>query len=238
MKRFFCFLSSFVIAFSCLCFSVSAKQKVIGYYPTEAAYNAGALYHSFLSDGFEIGKCVYDIENDTRVKNGLFVRDSEGYYRLSESYSQNFAYFSAFVKGYSCPFYYLEFDLTPNGFLQLYSNARNNYSYDPSYASNYLNCRFGGPSSAFSLNLNGSYPRLYLSKSSYTSVNYGVKYLRIYEVNVSGTAGIEKTGDAFGFMFNGLNNVIGYVWSHPVLMLGIALFACGCAFGIYFKLRN
>ena len=226
MKKIICILSSFVIAFSCLCFSVSAEQKVIGYYTSEAAYNAGALYHSFLPDGYEIGKCVYDLKDDIRVKNGLFVLDSDGFYRLSESHSLNSAYFSSFVNGFSCPFYYLEFEITPNGCLAIYSNVSDNYSYNPNLASNYLNIRYGCPSSAFTCNLDGKYPRLYLSKSSFTNVDYGIKYLRIYEVNVSGTAGIDKTVQAFGFMFNGINDVISYVWAHPVLMLGIVLFVC------------
>lgn len=218
LKRFLCIFCSAVIVFSFFCFSVAAEEPPKGY---------------------EIGECVFDDDDFksfmeayiAKYPNKGIIVDEDGYYTISDDYPNVTVNLKGFLPNANSKFYYVEFVLGSADCLQLKQTPElypdltgNKYPY------------YSGSGSAFTT-YDSSIPKITLNPSSYRP-GYKVKTIRFYELNISGSAGLKNVGTSFGFMVNGIGNVIKGVFENSVLMLGIALFCCGCAVAVYYRLRS
>lgn len=222
MKRFLCVFSSFVIALTCFGFSVSAVEPPKGY---------------------EIGECVFDDEDFksfmdsymTKYPNKGITVDEDGFYYIPDEYSSQSASLRGFLTNPESEYYYVEYIVGSGVCLTLMHSP-----FIDSSLSGFKVRHFSGSGNGFTYYDSSSLPTAPVIKLNASSIveGYKVKTIRFYALNLSGTKGLKNVGSSFGFMLGGVRDFITIVSGYPVLLLGIALFCCGCAVSVYYRLRS
>lgn len=218
LKKVLCVLSSFVIAFGCFCLPVSAQT------PYEA-----------VPKGYEIGDCIYNSDDEFPLLDFL-VLDSNGYWRLKEDSSKTLYNFqlNVFIPD---KLYCVVREAYEKSWFTALCAKPIVFGYENS--SGKLKSFYGsGVDFCTGRSSSSSNPCLVFNKESSTSNACGFKSFKIFEVNIAGTKGIWNIGTGFGFLLDGVGYFVDTVGKNPVLMLGIAMFCCGCAIAVYYRFRS